>query len=280
MTLNDLQNEVLSLTFETEFDSRDAFVFTVNRALREIHSERDRTETLRIYKRKLEAKERYKKLTHIGGVDMEISLCGKAFSLTTVGIGKLLFTDGGLNEEIEFSGTRTVIKRFITSNEASLTFTGDFDYDVYELASFDFLKSDSVSDIPLYSDFEFFNIKDSVPLFLAFSSYPKDTLGAPIRNVKAEGSVLKIPREYEGEIFINYKRLPREILPADVDTEIDISPECSHLLALKCASYLLLDDNEGLAEYYASLYKNGMGAIKLYNRKDTSQKYEDVLGWA
>jgi len=280
MTLNELKNEVLSLMFETELDSHSAFVFAANRALMEIHSERDRTKTVSIYKKRTKPLEVHKKLSHIGGTDISLHLSGKAFSLTAVGIGKLLFTDGKITEEIEFSGTSTVIKRIIGTGAAFLSFTGDFSYEIYNLASFASLNSDKADDIPLFSELESFDMKKIDPLFLAFSDMPKDSSGRNTENVRLEGSFITLPSEFEGELIISYKIMPRRILENELDTELDISPECEHLLPLRCAAYLLLDDNEGLAEYYSALYKRGMSAVKLYNRKETNSHYEDVHGWA
>ena len=280
MTLNDLQNEVLSLTFESELESHDAFVNAANRALMEIHSERDKSKCLKIYKIRLEVKTRYERLHHECGEIIKIPIKAKAFSLTAVGIGKLLFTDGFYTEEIEFKGNTSVIKRFVNTGIAFLEFRGDFTYDIYELAGFDSLISDSQEDIPVYSDFELINMKERDPLFLAFLNSPKDSSGKIIKNLRTEGSLIYIPSDFDGEINVSYKLMPRKILKGDLDTELDVSPECYHLLALRCAAYLLLEENEGLAEYYLSLYKSGMSAVKVYNRKDTSAIYEDVIGWA
>jgi len=280
MTLNELKNEVLSLTFETELDSHSAFVFAANRALMEIHSEKDRTECAEIYKKKLSANEHFKKLSHENGSEQTLRLSGRTFSLTAVGTGKLLFADGTDTEEIDFTGTGVEIKRIIKTGEAFLTLKGDFSYDLYNIASFDSLSSQNPCDIPIYRDFELFDMKKINPLFLAFSAPPKDSLGSLIPGARAEGSTLSVPKDFEGKILVSYKRMPRKILDSEIDTELDISPECSHLLALRCASYLLLDENEGLANYYLSLYKNGMSAVKIYNRKGASAGYTDVLGWA
>ncbi len=280
MTLNELKKEVLALTFETELDSSEAFVFAANRALCEIHGDIDRREFLKIYKRKLEYIERYEKLSHEGGSDFSISLSGKAFSLTASGVGKIILSDAARQEVIDFCGAATVIKRKVTGGEALLKFTGDFDYEIHNLASFGFLTGESDSDIPLFESFERVDVKSRDPLFLALLSAPKNGRGELIPGLRTEGGLLFIPREYEGEINLCYKRLPKEISKDATDAEIDISPECSHLLALRCAAYLLFDGNEGLAEYYLSLYNSALGALKLTMRKVTSESYSDVLGWA
>jgi hypothetical protein len=280
MTLNNLKKEVLALTFETELDSHESFAFAVNRALLEIHSERDRREALKIYKQKLAAECFFEKLTHKGGAEESVTVNGKAFSLTAVGTGKILFTDGKITESINFTGTGTIIKRKVNTGSAFLKFSGEFDYTIHNLASFAFLNSADESEIPLFDEYEKIDMTKKDPLFLSFTSEPKSNDGKIIPGLKIEGSSIFVPRQYEGEININYKRLPRKVKENELDCEIDIAPECAHLLALRVSAYLLFDGNEGLSEYYLSLYKSGMSTLKFYTRKATSEGYYDVLGWA
>jgi hypothetical protein len=161
-----------------------------------------------------------------------------------------------------------------------LNFTGEYDYEIYNLASFDSKSSDDESDVPLFSEFVTFDMRKINPAFLGFSSFIKNEKGIAVPGVKTDGSLILVPRDYEGKIIVNYKRLPRKVRDGEIDTELDISSECEHLLALRCAAYLLLDENEGLAQYYLSLYKSGISAVKIYGGKEASQNFCDVLGWA
>ncbi len=280
MTLNELKKEVLSLMFESELESYEAFIFTANRALAEIHSESDRLETVKIRKKKTMPHEHFEKLTHEGGKSSAVSLNGKAISFTAVGTGEILFNDGIFREEIKFSGAGTEIRRKVSTGTAVLNLIGDFDYDIYNLSSFSSLYGDKNEDIPLYSPHIKYDMRKIDPLFLGFKSSVKDGDGRVISGLKIEGGALFVPAEYEGELVLSYRRMARKIGEGELDTEIDISPEYSHLLALRCAAYLLLDGNEGLAEYYISLFRNGIAALKASQGKATSEKFLDVLGWA
>lgn len=280
MTLKELQNEVLSLMFETSFDDYTAFIAAANRALSVIHSERDRTEVLKIYKRALKPSFRLEHASHRAGTDLCFKLSGSALSFTAVGNGKVLFTDGENESEIDFSGNKSIIKKIIRTGNADLVFSGGYDYDIYELCSFDFLKSSDENEIPIFEELESFDIKKYDARFIAFSALPEDSSGRALEGARAEGRFLRLPRLYEGEVNVYYKRAPRYIKEGDIDGFIDVSDECSHLLPLLCAAYLLFDDNEGLSDYYLSLYKNGMSAVKVYNRSSLSSSYRDVLGWA
>lgn len=266
--------------FESELDSHEAFVFAANRALAEIHSERKRLETLKIYKKRISPKELYERLSHNGGKDFKLSIDARAFSFEAVGTGAVLFEDGIFFERIEFSGTNTEIKRNVTTGSAFLSFTGDFDYEIYNLALFDTLFGEKSENIPIYSKSVRYELSKIDPLFLALTSAVTDSDGKPIPNLKVCGSSINVPAEYEGEILISYRRLPKKIGIGELDTPIDVSAECEHLLALRCAAYLLFDGNEGLAEYYLSLYKSGINALRLSLGGAASEKYLDVLGWA
>ena len=266
--------------FESELDSHEAFVFAANRALAEIYSERKRLETLKIYKKRISPKELYERLSHKGGEDLAISLEARTFSFTAVGTGTLLLRDGIFEERIEFSGTNVEIKRKVTTGSVFLSFTGNFDYEIYNLALFDTLFGERNEDIPIYSKSVKYELSKIDPLFLALTSSVTDSDGKPIPNLKSYGSSITVPAEYEGEILISYRRLPRKIGVGELDTPIDVSTECEHLLALRCAAYLLLDGNEALAEYYLSLYKSGITALRLSLGRATGEKYLDVLGWA
>ena len=117
------------------------------------------------------------------------------------------------------------------------------------------------------------------PFFLAFASSVTDSQGRAVFGLKIEGSLIFVPAEYEGDLVLSYKRMPRKIGEDELDAEIDISSECEHLLALRIAAYLLLDGNEGLAEYYLSLFRSGINALKALEGRGTSEKFLDVLGW-
>ncbi|MBQ7333529.1 MAG: hypothetical protein IJW38_04185 [Clostridia bacterium] len=279
MTLNDLKKEVLALMFETDFESYEAFILAANRALFEIHSEREIVENIKIHKKKLEANEHYERLSHEPNDVINLILHGKAFSFTVAGTGSLTYSSSGTTEEIDFSGVSSTVKRIIKGNSAFLSFTGDFDYDVYNLASFNFIPSYNEEDVPVFSSLEQYDMRKIDPLFIGFNSSLKDGVGKEISCLKTDGSVIFIPREYEGEILVSYKRMPRKISEDELDSELDAAPECSHLLALRCAAYLLLDGNEELSEYYLSLYKSGMVALQHCIRKTASNSYSDVLGW-
>lgn len=279
MTLNDLKKEVLALMFETDLESHEAFVYAANRSLLEIYSELERLESMTLYKKKLIPNERFEKLYHEGSKNISLILNGKSFSFTAVGSGMLSIKDGVRSETLRFSGSETVIKRKINTGSVSLTFSGELDYQIYNLSSFE--NAGDNDGIPVFKSTVRYDVRERDSRFLSFTSTPKDSKGRFIEGLRTEGSLVLVPQDYDGDIVISYTRLPKKIEETELDTELDILPEFSHLLALRCAAYLLFDGNEGLAEYYISLYRSAVGSLKLlYSRKVTSETYSDVLGWA
>ena len=280
MTLNDLKNEVTALSFDTELYSHDAFVFALNRALLELHAERERCETKRFYKRRVAPTAHYEHLFYKGGEDITLSLAGAAFSFIPTGSGELQLTDGEKCEFINFSSTDVEIKKKINTGVAFLRFKGELDYEIRSLAAFDALHGEGDDGIPVMKPFYEIDLKISDPRFLAFSAPVKNEREELIFGAVTEGSRVLIPNEYEGEIKISYKRLPRKIEADELDAAVDVSPETEHLLPLRIAAYLLLDDNRELSEYYLSLYKSGLSALRANTKSTSAESYSDVLRWA
>ena len=80
--------------------------------------------------------------------------------------------------------------------------------------------------------------------------------------------------------MLKYRCKPLFDIDTELDGELDIDPECEHLLALLSASYIWLDDDAEKAQYYMSLYREGMASLKLYSTRCVNAEYEDVTGWA
>lgn len=116
--------------------------------------------------------------------------------------------------------------------------------------------------------------------FLAFRTPPKKNQTEAIVGAFTYLDKVFIPKDYSGYVFIEYKRQADLISFATTDAELDVAKECEHLLGLLVASYLLLDGNETLADYYMSLYREGMAAVKIYNRPSQNTDYIDTTGWA
>ena len=116
--------------------------------------------------------------------------------------------------------------------------------------------------------------------FLAPRTPPLGSDGEPISGAFTHGSEIFLPHGFSGDVLLEYKRLPEPLSFSATDATLDVSRECEHLVATLVAAYLLLDGNEALADYYMGLYREGMAAVKVYNRQRTGTKYTDTTGWA
>ncbi len=280
MTLKQVESEVLGLMFEEEFDNASAFYDSLNRAMAQIATERDLVSEHKIYKPNLIPKELTEHIHHRSDESIKLDFKCKALSFTLNGKGKVLFTDGKTVFQEDFSGGTNIVKKIASSGSLSVEFKGEYDYDIINLATYSFLLSESTQDVESYSQYKEYDIKKSDPLFISFISMPRNEINEIIEEVQISGSIIKIPISYEGFINIRYKKRPEFITPSDYDKNLDVSRECEHLLALLTAAYLLSDDNRELSAYYMTLYRDGISAVKLYNRVFTGVAYKDVLGWA
>ncbi len=280
MTLKELQREVLSLMFETELEDAEAFIHAANRALSVIYTESDRISEMYVYRHSQSPTSFTEHIRHKGSSDVKLNIRGKAFSFISSGVGTLQINDGEERKEIRFSKNREAIKEFISSGAAELCFCGEFDYDIFRLASFEGTRSSDKNDIELAEEYVKYDMRSLDPYFLAFLDEVRGFDGKRIQGSTSFSSIFKIPFDYEGEMLIKYKRRYKRLDIGDIDAVVDIDEECEHLLALLIASYLLSDDNPELSVYYMNLYKDAMTSVKIYNRKNPNFGYDDVLGWA
>jgi hypothetical protein len=91
--------------------------------------------------------------------------------------------------------------------------------------------------------------------------------------------MFRIPSDFSGKITLTYKRGAKNVTGI-ADEKILVPEGCGHLVALLAASYIWLDDDSEKAEYYMSLYREGMSAVKYYNRLQIGANYLSTNGWA
>ena len=116
--------------------------------------------------------------------------------------------------------------------------------------------------------------------FLCATCEAVDRVGRKIPGSSISSGVLTVPYEYKGEIIVKYrKRAPRVSINTP-DAEFDIPAELEPLVPLLTASYIWLDDDPDKAQYYMSLYRDGMSGVKLYTRRGVDTRIADVTGWA
>ena len=278
MTLNDIQKNVAALGFEREIEADQSFICALNRALSVIYTERSVHKSYRFFKNSVLPKSHIPILVHESGKTVTIPINAKAYSFCCCGCAEVRITkkNGVTNKSL--NSDRAIVRGF-ADEETIIEFFGDFRYTVYDLCSFDSITDPNESSIPLYSKNREYELKNLIGDFHSVLGLPKDEDGNAIEGSNICGSILKIPYGYSGEINLDYRVCAPTVSSDEADEDIGVPKEIEHLVPLLCAAYVWLDDDAEKAQYYMSLYREGMAAVKLYATSCLDTSYHDVLGW-
>ena len=123
------------------------------------------------------------------------------------------------------------------------------------------------------------NLKARIRDLLFVTSAPRDRLGREIAYAKVSGETLYLPIDFEGEVYLRYRRAPRSITADDAKIVLDIPAAFEYLLPILTASYFLLDDDEEKSAFYMSLYKDESVRLLRSMPKVIETKDNDVTGW-
>ncbi len=278
MTYNELRSEVCALGFEPDIESEERLLFATNRAMNIIFTERPLYKTLSLSKPQMLPVFKTDSIEHKGSETLSLDVCGKSYSFITSGTGGYTVQDSYGTEAHEFSANEKVHKGFLHGN-AKIEFFGEYFYTVYSFAVFDELYGESENDIPLLDGFYEYDVKQHAPDFLSYISSPEDELGNSIPGAEVSAGTMSIPTDYFGRIFLKYKAAPKPI-GKNGDESLVLPDGCEHLLPLLVSAYVWLDDDTDKAEYYMMLYRDGMAAVRAYNRSAIDSEYTVKDGWA
>ena len=275
MTYNDLCAEVAALGFEGELEMSEIVLHATERALKMIFTERPMHKILQFYQNPPLPVKKIESLTHSSGIINTVTFNAKAYSFKATGEGTCRISDERGSVSFDFSGIDSVNKGFLYG-EGVIEFLGNYSYTVYDLAIFDDIISADEKDIPILCDFIEYDVQRYATDFLSFTSAPENEHGAAISGASVCGGKMRIPVEYTGKIRLMYKSAPISI---SADEEIILPNGCEHLLPLLVAAYAWLDEDADKAQYYMSLYREAMAAVKFYDRAGIDTAYHDVMGW-
>ena len=278
MTLNELKNSVVDLGFEMGLDREEMLIPALSRALYTIYMDRPRLKTVMISAGGDRGRLLAKHIYHEGGEVINYKLSGIAYSFRVSGIGSYVITMGATREEHSFDGDMTVVRGKL-STPGSISFLGEYAYDIYSLAEFSSTRGPRLSDIPIYGEERSYSLEDICPDYLGSYSLPKTGTGAIIRGSDITGGIMHLPYTYRGEVLLTYKRAPYVASGDDMEERIDIPREVDELLPLLVASYLWLDDDADKAQYYMSLYRSGMATVQRSGSGEFVSEYA-TNGWA
>ena len=279
MTLNDLKEEISALGFEKETELDKSLLFAIKRALNTVYSERAVYNRIKLEHYPIMPTLVCKNLTHKVGDTESFVIKGRAYSFTVSGSGSYSIEENGQIKEERFSSLRYLCRGFI-NGEATLRFYGNFSFEVFSIAVFDTLRSESEEDIFPYGEafeYEILKIKKD---FHSFTSLPTNEFEKEITGALLSGSKMLIPWGYRGQINLTYKAAAPEVSIDKADEEIPVPKETEHLIALLSAAYYWVDDSPDKAEYYLSLYKDALRFLKQCNTRAVGGGYRNVTGWA
>ena len=278
MTLNDIKKEVAHLGFESESAVDSSIESAVRRALSTIYTEHGTRALGRIYQNLPTPTRHISMIVHEPRGEEVITLEDNTYAFVICGTGRFELTDE--------SGTRT--ESFDTQNgyvhgrvkgEAKIRFLGEFRYTVYDLCIYDEVFADG--DAPMrFGRICEYDLNNVFPDFLFAITAPADAYGKKITGASVSSGTLYIPYSYVGEVVIEYRKRAPEVSINTPDTELNIPIELVSLVPLLTAAYVWLDDDAEKAQYYMSLYRDGMSAVKLYTRRAVETEFTDATGWA
>ena len=278
MTLEKLLDEAYALGFESEGEIDESFIFAANRALRQIYSELSCEVTGYIIASSMQVLSHTESYVHLPKSSFIQKICGEAYSFKASGEGRYIITDKDGTKELAFSGKRCECRGYI-HGEGTITFLGDYSYTVYDITCFAEKRSDKVSDIPLFSQYTEYRLREYLPDLCRVSGVAKDSKGETVRGAVIRTDVLILPSDFSGEVRLTYQRLPRVITVDDRERELDIDPSIAYLLPILTASYIWLDDDEEKAAYYMGIYNDEASRLKSSFPKLIDNGYNDVTGW-
>ena len=278
MTLNDIKKEVAHLGFESESAIDGSIESAVRRALSTVYTEHGPVGMGRIYQSSPIPKIHVPVIVHNSHDDEVISIDSGSYAFVISGDGYFEVTDedGARTEEFH---TREGYVYGNVKGCGTIRFCGEFRYTVYDLCIYEQVLAAGEAP-PRYASVREYDLKEYLPDFLCALSLALNSRGEIIAGSSVRSGVLRVPYEYAGEIILEYRKKAPAVSINAPDDELDIPSELEHLVALLTASYVWLDDDPEKAQYYMSLYRDGMSGVKLYTRKNVDTKFNDVTRWA
>lgn len=280
MTYTELTAEVAALGFEREIENRPALLHSANRALRSLSALSPAYDTVTLIQRCISPTSLIEEITYTPGKEIVIPLEGSSFSMKFSGAGYFTLKERHRVTPFFFESPYMEFCRFLPDKKGELILIGQFSYQLRDIACFPHTYGTADSDIPVIKPFRAYRMRELVKDFFGFTTLPSDACGVAVKNAYFRDDTLFVPREYEGEIHLTYRRLPRSINPDAPDAEIDMTPTFSHLLPLLTASYLWLDDDPVKSQFYLQMYMEGVRDIRLSRPSFAENGITDTHHWA
>ncbi len=306
MRVSELYNQVSQLGFETSLEDDDRFYFAANRAIMQVSAIRPSVSTYIINHKPMVNLVRLNTFSPIERSEDLIfdAADARAFYFEADGDGIVyieLWDDDPQNGEwitigaIELSSNRKFLpyRGFIkkdgdfVSGRVRLVFAGEYLYSVKNVALYRELYSNREGDIPTFEPYTRYDIGSLAPDFLSLNSPPitEDEENERLcgQYDVENGRVILLPYSLRGCYKVLYRRKPEEIKnhghASNDATVIDLDEELCTLLPMLVASYVWLEDEPTMANYYLSLYRDRAVDIERRLKNITPVVYRSSNGW-
>lgn len=296
MRVNELYRQVAQLGFESGLEDNNRFYYAVNRALFQVAALRPEIKSCTINHRP------FRNL--LGNTFAPVSRAtelvyvsykpAKAFYFEAHGRGQMIvekyedeewsiINNCTFSSVNSFSPCKGLIEA--NSNPVRLRFIGDYYYTVRNVALYGYIFSADKNDIPAYEPYTRYDISKMVDDFLVLASPPiveKDNERLN-QGYDVEGyTTVLLPHDVEGCYSVRYAHKPDKIetdIAADDDTNIDLGEELCSLLPLLVASYIWVEDEPEMANYYLNLYRERAADIERREKVLQPVTIRNATGW-
>lgn len=277
MTYNELKEQVASLGFERTVSDDNSLLRATERALSILRLDFPVTRTAKIYVRAPRLRSLYRAVLHNGGEWEELELFGTAFSFVPHGDGEYTVFENDIGTRVKFYAANGIVKGAFSGGRATIRFEGEVDYTVTSLASFDGGHAIDLSDVCEYGEQREIRLCERIGDFGAPAGMPVVLGKGGVGDVTIRADRLYVPFTFNGEIGIEY--YPTPIPPKKDGSPLDLPSGTEQLFPLLVSSFIWLDDDEGKAQYYMALYRDGVNRLLRITPSRKDGKYR-TNGWA
>ena len=301
MKVNECYKMVAQLGFEDSLESDERFVYTLNRALLQVANLRPATRACFINHAPLTNAIQQESHSPLRASDLVFECSDvKAYYFEACGNGDFYLDKKTADGWTEFyhkivstNGIFEPRRGFIKDGDAFVSgtvrmrFAGNFLWHVRNVAAYHDIVSDDDTKIPAFEAYTAYNIDAMVDDFLSLADPPIEANSfrqarQSVYDVE-NGRVILLARNAPGNYKVTYHHRPNEVIYAnsvvDDDTKIDLDEDLCALLPNLIASYVLLEDDPNMAQYYAALYNNAAMETKLAARNRKPVRVTNVTGW-
>ena len=298
MTIAELYNSTAQLGFETSLEDDRRFLYSANRALFQVAQIRPETRSIYINHFPLDNGIREEDTEKFNVTGAEFHCVGaKSYYFEASGIGSYTvdYLIGGKwipleSQTFDHKATFEVKRGLISGDgytDVRIKITSNFSFSVKNVAMYTTLTSDAVEDIPSYGEYTEYDIRKFVSDFWTLAEKPalvgNDGVTESNDFCAESGSVIKLHNSAKGVYKIVYNHAPEKLKDlggySTNQTEIDLEEDLCTLLPLLIASFVLVEDEPEMANYYLNVYRERKAEVEKRVRNINPVRIYSRSGW-